>query len=240
MPPDARISCERWRLVTQLTRFTDKLMIALSFIWVGLIAKDLVGTLNRPLTLLEYSIWILFGIDFAVKFAVAPRRMRFLRRHWITLLSLLLPAFRLLRIVQAANALRTVNLLRILTSTNRSMQAVARAMGRRGVGYIVATTVIVLFTGAAGMYHFENPGELSDEGFAAVAAQGGGIHSYSDALWWTAMLMTTIGSQYWPNTQGGRLLCFFLSLYSLGVFGYITAAIASFFVEKDQGGEKKS
>lgn len=44
------------------------------------------------------------------------------------------------------------------------------------------------------------------------------------------MLMPTIGSQYWPVTMTGRLLCLLISLYSLGVFGYITATLASFFV----------
>ena len=151
MSSDSDVKRERWRLVTQLTRFTDKLMVALSFIWVGLIIKDLMGTLNPPLQTLEYFIWGLFGLDFFIKFLAAPRKMRFIAVHWITLLSLVLPAFRLLRIFQAARALQTVSFLRILTSTNRGMQAIAKAMGRRGLGFIVAATVIVLFMGAAGM-----------------------------------------------------------------------------------------
>lgn len=239
MSPDSDVKRERWRLVTQLTRFTDKLMVALSFVWVGLIIGDLMGKLSPPLQTLEYSIWALFGIDFLAKFLAAPRKLQFIAHHWITLLSLILPAFRMLRIFQAARALQTVSLLRILTSTNRGMQAIAKAMGKRGLGYIVAATVIVLFMGAAGMYGFENPDELRQSGFGAIANAGGGIKSYSDGLWWTAMLMTTIGSQYWPVTQGGRVLCFILSLYSLGVFGYITAALASFFVEKDKNTSKK-
>jgi voltage-gated potassium channel len=52
------------------------------------------------------------------------------------------------------------------------------------------------------------------------------------------MLMTTIGSQYWPVTTAGRALCFLLSMFSLGVFGYITAALASFFVDKEQTADK--
>ena len=43
--------------------------------------------------------------------------------------------------------------------------------------------------------------------------------------------MTTIGSQYWPVTNSGRFLCFLISMYSLGVFGYITAILASFLVD---------
>jgi voltage-gated potassium channel len=61
----------------------------------------------------------------------------------------------------------------------------------------------------------------------------GGFTSYGDALWWTAMLLTSIGSQYWPVTTEGRLLTVLLSLYGFATFGYITATIASYFVGRD-------
>ena len=47
------------------------------------------------------------------------------------------------------------------------------------------------------------------------------------------MIMTTMGSQYWPETLEGRLLCVFLALYAFGVFGYVTATLATFFVGRD-------
>ena len=57
------------------------------------------------------------------------------------------------------------------------------------------------------MYDFERPG----------------LRSYWDAVWWTAMIMTTIGSDYWPKTTEGRLLALLLSVYAFSIFGYITA-----------------
>ena len=75
------------------------------------------------------------------------------------------------------------------------------------------------FAGAAGMYAFERG--------------SGGLDSYGDALWWTAMIMTTMGSQHWPLTAEGRLLCVFLALYAFAVFGYVTATLATFFVGRD-------
>lgn len=100
-------------------------------------------------------IWGLFGLDFAVKFALAPVKTTFLRRHWLLALSLILPAFRLLRVVQALGALRALSLLRILTQLNIGMGVLAREMGKRGAGYVVIATLVVLFAGAAGMYSFE-------------------------------------------------------------------------------------
>jgi voltage-gated potassium channel len=100
------------------------------------------------------------------------------------------------------------------------MRALGATLQRRGFGYVVALTVLVLFAGAAGMYAFENE-------------SAGGLDSYGEALWWTAMVMTTMGSQYWPQTFEGRLLCFFLALYAFAVFGYVTATLATFFVGRD-------
>ena len=76
--------------------------------------------------------------------------------------------------------------------------------------------------GAAGMLAFEPAGEVP-----------GGFTGYADALWWTGMLLTSLGSEFWPRTLEGRLLCLLLSLYGFAVFGYITASFASFFVGRD-------
>jgi voltage-gated potassium channel len=42
-----------------------------------------------------------------------------------------------------------------------------------------------------------------------------------------------MGSEFWPKSVEGRILCFLLALYGFAVFGYITASFASFFVERD-------
>ncbi len=47
------------------------------------------------------------------------------------------------------------------------------------------------------------------------------------------MMITTIGSEYFPQTAEGRALCFILALYGFAVFGYVTATLATFFVGRD-------
>ena len=64
---------------------------------------------------------------------------------------------------------------------------------------------------------------------------GTGIESYSSAVWFTAMLITSIGTDYAPRTGEGRVLCFLIALYGFIVFGYITATLATFFVEREAG-----
>jgi voltage-gated potassium channel len=86
---------------------------------------------------------------------------------------------------------------------------------------VVGLTVIVTLIGAAGIYAFER--ELPN----------GTITDYGTALWWTAMVMTTIGSDYFPKTAEGRVLCFFLALYAFAISGYVTATLATLFVGQD-------
>ena len=47
------------------------------------------------------------------------------------------------------------------------------------------------------------------------------------------MVMTTMGSDYFPKTAEGRVLCFLLALYAIAVCGYATATLAVFFVDQD-------
>ncbi|HEX8203740.1 MAG TPA: potassium channel family protein, partial [Isosphaeraceae bacterium] len=227
---------ERWELLDHVTALTDKLMTALAFVWLGLLVLDFTRGLSPAMQAVSTGIWVVFGLDFAVKLAIAPRKGQFLRRNWLTVVALLLPAFRVLRVLRAfrflraARAARSVGLLRLVTSLNRGMRALGRAMGRRGFGYVAALSVVVLFAGAAGMYQFENPAALRQEGLDEVLREGAGLRGYSEAVWWTAMILTTMGSDYWPKTLEGRVLCWALSLYAFAIFGYITATIASLFV----------
>ncbi len=215
---------ERLAILHQLEEWLELPVIILGFLWLILLVVDLIWGLNPFLQALVYGIWAIFVFDFLLRFFLAPRKLIYLRHNWLTALSLFLPALRVFRIFSAIRALRALQAARglrfvsVIGSLNRGMGALRSTLGRSGFSYVAALTAIVLFVGAAGMYTFENnPG-------------GQGLNSYGEALWFTAMLLTTIGSSFWPVTGAGRLLTLFLSLYSFAVFSYITATLASFFV----------
>lgn len=215
----------RWRLLRDMDEWLTIPMALLSLAWLGIVAWELVSGSSELLSTIGVVIWIVFIAEFLVRFALAPIKSTFLRSNWLTLIALALPAlrlFRALRIVRAARALRGIRLVRIVGTANRSMNALRVALTRRGFGYVTGLTVLVVLLGSAGMLSFENENEVM-----------GGFVSYWDALWWTGMLITSIGSEYWPSTVEGRLLTLLLSLYGLAVLGYITATLASFFVGRD-------
>jgi voltage-gated potassium channel len=218
----------RWRALRGLEAWLQTPMIVLGFIWLLLVMAEFIWGTSRLSATFGIVIWIVFLAEFALRFVLAPDKLRFLRGDVITVVALIAPAlrlfsiFRALRALRAASAARGLRLVKGVGAANRGMNALKASFGRRGLGYVLLATVLIVLLGAAGMLAFEPASEVP-----------GGFVSYGDALWWTAMLLTSIGSQFWPQTPEGRVLCLLLALYGFTVFGYITASFASFFVGQE-------
>ena len=223
-PLDGRLEGERWRLLRQLSRILEWPMTVLGFCWLALVIVDLTSGLSPFLSVVNVTIWALFLLQFVIEFTLAPRKGAYVRTNWLTALALVVPAFRLVRIVRVARLLRAtrgVRLIRVVGTANRGMRALGRVMGRRGLGYALALTLLVNLVGAAGIYAFERD------------VAGSSIDGFGTALWWTAMTLTTMGSDYFPRSAEGRLLGLLLAVYGFAVFGYVTAALASLFIARD-------
>lgn len=226
--PEQAIEHEQQQILQQLEDWLELPMLVLSFVWLGLFVVELTWGLTPLLDAISLVIWGVFILEFVLRLSLAPRKVSYLKANWLTAISLLLPALRvfrflrIMRILQTTRAVRGLRLLRVLTRTNRSMRSLTANFARRGFGYVVMTTAIITLAGAAGMYAFEQE-----------APNSPGFDNYGTALWWTAMLMTTMGSDYFPKTPEGRVLCFLLALYAFAVFGYVTATLATFFIGQD-------
>ncbi len=222
LEPQEPQEAERWIVLSQLEEWLERPMLALSFIWLMLVIVELVWTTSGIFQLLGTIIWIIFILEFLLRFVLAPRKVPFLRRNPITIVALIAPAFRFLTALRFLRLARGLRLVRIVGTANRGLNALRRSFDRRGLGYVLLTTALVVLLGAAGMLAFEPAREVQ-----------GGFTSYGDALWWTAMIVTTMGSGFWPETPEGRLLALLLSIYGFAIFGYITASFATFFVGQE-------
>lgn len=213
---------ERWQVLSQLEEWLERPMLLLSFIWLALVLVELIWTTSGLFELMGTIIWVIFIVEFLLRFLLAPRKWRFIRRNPITIVALAAPAFRFLNALRFLRLTRGLRLVRIVGTANRGFNALRKSFERRGLGYVLLTTALVILLGAGGMLAFEPAREVQ-----------GGFVNYGDALWWTAMLIATMGSGFWPETAEGRLLTFLLSLYGLAIFGYITASFASFFIGQE-------
>ncbi len=214
-----QITKERFRLLATMESSLEKPLAVLGFVWLGLIIASFIWGANATLLFFTYIIWALFVVDFMIRLILAPKKTRFIKRHVLDAASLLLPAFGFLRVLRFVTLVPTwsVGLLRLLAALNRGMHSLSATMRRRGLGYAIALVAFVSFAGAAGIDKFE----------------GGVFTNYGYALWWTAMVMTTMGPDRYPQSTPGRLLMWAIAVFAFSVFGYVTAAIASYFLNND-------
>ncbi len=92
--------------------------------------------------------------------------------------------------------------------------------GRVG-GYLVVTVALVSFVAALGVFEAERDAPESS------------ITTFGDALWWVLTTITTVGyGDRYPVTTEGRLVAAALMLAGIAVLGTVTAAIATWFLER--------
>jgi voltage-gated potassium channel len=217
---------EQYYVLRRIEDWLEMPMFVLSLVWVVLLVVELAWGTSTELETAITTIWVIFVSEFLLKFVIAPKKTSFLRRNWVTVLALALPALRVFRaarafyVLRAGRAIRGLTLARVLTAFNRGLRSMKTTMGRVGFDYVMMLTALVTILGAAGMYRFERHVE-------------GGLGTFGDALWFTAMIVTTLGSDYWPKTFEGRLLCFLIALYAFAVFGYVTATLATLLVGQE-------
>ena len=220
----------REELREKLDRYLDLPLALASVVVVLLIIIQLSGELREPwrgrVEVLSWALWGLFFLEFVAKFVLAPVKRRYLRRHWLDVLVVLLPFLKFLRLARVLRATRALPVLRLLIFGGRGSESTLTLLKRRRLGQLAVVSAMVVLIGAAAGFLLE------------AKAPGSRIGSFGDALWWAAALVTTVGSSLEPVTTGGRIVAFLLMLYAIGVFSYFIGAIASVLVEADRKQER--
>ncbi len=223
-PAPARDSAESQLLARRVESALELPMIGLGLVWLALLIAELVTVLPSWLEHIGTAIWAVFVADFALRLSLAPDRSKYLRKNWLTAIALVVPALRVfrvarvLRILRATRAVRGVRAIRLVTTFGRAKRSIHALLAtRNALGYVVGLSLVVIMLGAAGLHTFEER-----------------FDSYPFALWWTAMLIMTMGTEGWPVSAEGRVLSLLLALYGFAAFGYITASLASWFVGRNQ------
>ena len=146
-------------------------------------------------------------MDLGIKVVVAPRRLAYLRRHWLEVLVVVIPFLRPLRI------------LRIFIFGSRAWVGMRRLVNVDfllvyGIGLVIVAATVVA---------------------TVEVGENTSIHSFTDALWWAVVTITTVGyGDMVPVTAAGRAIAFVLMLGGIAFFSGVTANLASFLVK---GGE---
>ena len=214
-------------------QFSEAPMTALAVAMIPVLLIPLVrpvhGAVAACFDAADYLIWALFGVDYSRAAVPGPRAAAVRPHPLIDLAVVLLPFLRPLRAVRALRGLGQLRMLRLLQASRLAAfigtgishaRAIVR---RRGLHYVVAIVVAIMFV-SAGL-------EVAFEGHA----RGGTIHSYGGALWWSVVTITSVGyGDQYPVTIAGRAVAVVLMITGIALFGVVAAAIASYFVEQDE------
>lgn len=185
---------------------------------------DLPRGLERTFIAIDWLIWGVFAFEFVVQLALAPAKLRFIRREWPDLLIVLLPFLRPLRLVRSARALRLLRLARLAAFLGEVGKEATRLLVRHRLHYALVATLIAVVIGA-------RLALLVEEGSPDAS-----ITTFGDALWWAISTVTTVGyGDVFPTTPAGRGLSVFLMLTGIGVVSVLTANIAAFFLDPEHG-----
>lgn len=153
--------------------------------------------------------WVLFGVDYVGRLALAEDRRAFLRGHLFDLVVLVLPVVRPLRL------LRLVAVLSVLNRTG------ADTLRGRVVTYVAGGTAVLVVVGALAVTEAER------------ADPDATITHLGDGLWWALTTMTTVGyGDRYPVTATGRFVAVALMIGGVALVGVVTATIASWLVER--------
>lgn len=212
----------RERLARLLERRLDIPMAVLAVIWAGLVAYELIAPREQAawLAVVGNVIWAIFGVELLAKLIVSGHPFRFLRRHWPSVLFLVLPVLRVLRVTRALRVVRVLPASRVVGSSYRAV-GTARGLLTGRLQFLLVTTAVVVF----------GSGQLL---FVMERGRAGALTSLGDALWWAANLGISASMVHQPVTLGGRLLAIVLSAYSIVVFASVAATVGAFFIESRQ------
>lgn len=173
------------------------------------------------LNVLDYSIWVVFAVDYLTRFALARKRKAFVRSNLLDLAIVALPMLRPLRIVRSARAVRVLRLGRLSALLGGSTVRTKRSLHARAVTYVLIVSGSLTVVCSVLMLDVERH------------AHGANIRTYGDALWWSATTISTVGyGDRYPVTTAGRIVALALLLAGVSLFGVVTASVAAWFVQR--------
>jgi voltage-gated potassium channel len=214
---------ERLELLARIEAILDPPMVVLGLVFLVLVALSL---FQAPMTPSERSaveraddvIYWIFVADFLLRLLITPARLPWVRANWALVLSLALPFLRPLHAFHALAALQVMNVGQLVVGLNRALRALQQIFRGRSALYLSLLTLLTIVVGAGVTLVLER------------GAAGSALTTFGQALWWSATLVTTVNSGLDPVTAWGRVVGWLLRVYAVGVFGYLTASIASFLV----------
>lgn len=216
----------KMRVSRALTRLELPWMF-LGFAYLGIYSIQVIAQPSETVyAVLEAANWAIYGVfalDLLVRALLAGSELAtvagfiaFLRAHWLSILAVVVPAFRSLRVLRVLIVLR-------------AMEPYLNTRSHK-LGLVTGVTVpLLLFSSAVAVLEAEQN------------AEGSNITSFADAIWWALASVTTVGyGDRYPVTDDGRVIATFLLVVGIGLFGALTAVLAAWVLRDGPATTEKS
>ena len=213
---------ERW--LARQTERLDPLMALLGILFTLLVAFQLADPglspgWGRALDAAVWVLWAIFVVDFVARIVAAPSATRFLRRHWLAALMLLVPTLRLLRFGALLRIGRALPVARVASTSYRAT-GVARNLLRSRTGFLGGLAAVVTLAVA----------EL-----AWLAERGRGtFDTFGDALLWAASTVVATQGDPVPVSALGRLLMLAGFAVGLVLVASLAGTVGAYLLEERQ------
>ena len=219
-PQLRRTRAQRYRLVAEIEAMLAGPATYLAVVFAVMLAVELIlqaqGSAAPPvLGWIQLAIWALFVVQFLLGITISPDRLRYLRRNWLTAVSLVIPFLRAFRALRAVRILRATNSVRLAAGFNRIARSLRGVLAWTRAGYAAALAATSALLGSAALLMFE------------AEAPGAQITDYGEALWWATATLTTVGAASEPVTVGGRIVALVLMFGGLVLLGYVAGVVAA-------------
>ena len=174
---------------------------------------------NRLLEFIDMSIYLIFAIDYFIRFTFSKDKLDFIENNIPDLISIIpyYSIFRLFRInmrIETNISIGHLKLTKTYLSIKKFYKKIKKFLRANGLIYLLIFAVLGIIVSALIVSYVEKL-------------------SYFNGLWWAFVTATTVGyGDVYPHTFIGRIIAIFLILIGMGTFGMITGAITSYFLNR--------
>jgi voltage-gated potassium channel len=181
---------------------------------------------QRFISAVNVIVFIAFAVDYLVELTITYKRSTYIRTQWASLIIVfsqllaLLPALGFFGILRGVRALRVAGtLIRVIGIGTASREQGRRFFKEKAASVAFGIAGLTLISSAVGFTMAEDVGD------------GRRIHSFFDALWWSASTITTVGyGDVYPVTAAGRVIAVFTMVVGISTLAVVTARIAQFLI----------
>ena len=202
----------------------DIVITVLALISIGLVIFDLVGLISigrRPFRVIDQSITLIFAIDYAIRFSLAPRKRIFVKTHVLDLLAIIPynEVFTFLRFSRVGRFARLAKLSRLIGLSSKHISK--RINRRNGFYFLLSVNSIIILISSAVIARVEH-------------------HNFIDAIWWSVATVTTVGyGDIVPKTLVGKAVAVILMFSGIATLGLLTSSLNNIFVRSGRQTERK-